>query len=170
MTRSQYCSRSCTTLGTTVCCTGSAAEQRARTWSGRRSGLSEGRLGGSIGPAPPAAWGPCTSPCCSDCSIMLSPWKPEMGTKLTCGSRSTASAQLHVQPQGHGSPERSDMQQVEAIVVLSQLKQYRAQAWQSLCSQKLAKIAVRHAAKDAARGCSSMRRHGQTRRRTLAGL
>ena len=60
-------------------------EAACSTWSGRRSGLSDGLLGGSIRSSASSSVGPLYQPMLSDFSIMLSPWKPEIGTKFTCG-------------------------------------------------------------------------------------
>ena len=59
-------------------------EAACSTWSGRRSGLSDGLLGGSIRSSASSSVGPLYQPMLSDFSIMLSPWKPEIGTKFTC--------------------------------------------------------------------------------------
>ena len=53
------------------------------SWSGRRSGLSEGRLGGSIASSASSSVGPLYQGRLVERSIMLSPWKPEIGTNAT---------------------------------------------------------------------------------------
>ena len=54
------------------------------TWSGRRRGLSDGRLGGSMLSSASSRVGPLYHGRLLDLSIMLSPWNPEIGTKATC--------------------------------------------------------------------------------------
>ena len=62
------------------------AQRGAPTWRGRRRGLSEGLFGGSIRSRASSSVGPLYQGRLVERSIMLSPWKPEMGTKLTCAA------------------------------------------------------------------------------------
>mmetsp|Transcript_56032 Transcript_56032/g.132142 ORF Transcript_56032/g.132142 Transcript_56032/m.132142 type:complete len:216 (-) Transcript_56032:603-1250(-) len=53
------------------------------SWRGRRRGLSVGRLGGFTASRASRRIGPLYQPVLVERSIMLSPFQPEMGTKLT---------------------------------------------------------------------------------------